>query len=74
MAKLSNAVPGIYVLVAVCYVEKFGYRLLEMGFVPGEKITVIANTGHDGSVIVKIKGSKIALSSRTAGMILLKRS
>jgi Fe2+ transport system protein FeoA len=70
--RLSSAVPGVYVFVAAYCSKKFGYRLLEMGFIPGEELTVIVNTGHNGSVVVKVKGSKIALSNRIADEILLK--
>ncbi|MDR3256069.1 MAG: ferrous iron transport protein A [Endomicrobium sp.] len=73
MAKLSNAVPGVYRFVAAYCDEKLGHRLLEMGFVPGEKLTVIANIGSKGSVMVKVKGSKIALSNKIADKILLKK-
>jgi Fe2+ transport system protein FeoA len=72
VVKLGSAVPGVYVFVASYCSRKFGYRLLEMGFVTGEELTVIVNTGHNGSVVVKVKGSKIALSSRIADKILLK--
>jgi Fe2+ transport system protein FeoA len=73
VVKLGSAVPGVYVFVAAYCSKKFGYRLLEMGFVPGEELTVIVNTGHNGSVVVKVKGSKIALGNRIADKILLKR-
>lgn len=47
-------------------------RLLEMGFVPGEDITVITNTGEKGTVMVKVKGSKVALSNKIAENITVK--
>lgn len=47
-------------------------RLLEMGFVPGEDITVVANTGNKGTIMVKVKGSKVALSNKIAENILVK--
>jgi ferrous iron transport protein A len=73
MAKLSSAVPGSYRFVAAYCDEKLWRRLLEMGFVPGEEITVITNTGDKGSIMIKIKESKIALSNKIADNILLKR-
>ncbi|MCA6079712.1 MAG: ferrous iron transport protein A [Endomicrobium sp.] len=74
MAKLSDAGPGVYrFVIAYCDDNKLGHRLLEMGFVPGEYLTVIENTGLKGSVMVKVKGSKIALSNKIADKILLKR-
>ena len=73
MAKLSSAVPGSYRFVVAYCDEKLRHRLLEMGFVPGEEITVVTNTGDKGSIMIKIKGSKIALSNKIADNILLKR-
>ncbi len=48
------------------------HRLLEMGFVPGEDITVVTNSGSKGTVMVKVKGSKIALSNKIAEKIMVK--
>lgn len=73
MAKLSSAVPGRYKFVGAYCDEKLARRLLEIGFVPDEEITIIANTGNKGSIMIKIKGSKIALSNKIADNILLKR-
>jgi Fe2+ transport system protein FeoA len=73
MAKLSDAVPGVYRFIAAYCGGKLAYRLLEMGFVPGEYLTVIENTGPKGSIMIKIKGSKIALSNKIADKILLRK-
>jgi Fe2+ transport system protein FeoA len=73
MTKLSDAVPGAYKFAAVYCDDKLDHRLLEMGFVPNEEIIVIENRGCKGGVMVKIKGSKIALNHRAADKILLKR-
>jgi Fe2+ transport system protein FeoA len=73
MATLSSAAPGGYKFVAADCDEKLCHRLLEMGFVPGKKLSVISNTGHKGSIMVKVKGSKIVLSNKIAEKILLKR-
>jgi Fe2+ transport system protein FeoA len=43
-----------------------------MGFIPGEEMSVIENNGPRGSVMIRIKGAKIALSSEVADKILLK--
>ncbi|MDR3195689.1 MAG: ferrous iron transport protein A [Endomicrobium sp.] len=73
MAKLSDVVPGSYKFSAIYCEDKLARRLLEMGFVPNEEVIVIENRGRKGSVMVKIKGSKIALNHRVADKILLKR-
>ncbi len=39
-------------------------HLEDMGFIPGEKITVISHIG--GNLIVSVKGSRVALSSELA--------
>jgi Fe2+ transport system protein FeoA len=72
MIKLSSAVPGVYKFVVAHCDRKLGYRLLEMGFVPDEDIIVIENTGDKGSIMLKVKDSKIALSNKIANNILLK--
>ncbi|MDR0800007.1 MAG: ferrous iron transport protein A [Endomicrobium sp.] len=72
MARLSSAGPGVYRFVIAYCDDKLGHRLLEMGFVPGGHLTVIENTGPKGSIMVKVKGSKIALSNKIADKILLK--
>ncbi|GHT55586.1 hypothetical protein AGMMS50233_05760 [Endomicrobiia bacterium] len=73
MTKLSNAVPGSYKFVVACCGEKLRHRLLEMGFLPGEELIVIENTGHGGSIVVKIKDARIALGNKIADNILLLR-
>jgi Fe2+ transport system protein FeoA len=73
MAKLSDAIPGVYRFVAAYCDEKLAHKLLEMGFIPGEYLTVIENTGPKGSILIKIKDSKIALSNKIADKILLKK-
>jgi Fe2+ transport system protein FeoA len=74
MVKLSDAVPGAYRFSAMyCNDDKLARRLSELGFVPNEKIVMIENRGSKGSVMVKIKGSKIVLNHQVADKILLKR-
>jgi Fe2+ transport system protein FeoA len=73
LTKLNFAKPGLYKFIfACCLDESLGRRLLEMGFVPGEQVNVISNTGSKGSVMVEIKGSKLALSNKIADNILIK--
>jgi Fe2+ transport system protein FeoA len=73
MVKLSDVVPGAYKFSATYCDDKLARRLLEMGFVPNEEVIVIEKRGRKGSVMVKVKGSKIALNHRVADKILLKR-
>jgi len=73
VVRLSYAKPGVYKFIAVYCGEKLRHRLLEMGFVPGEWLTVIGSAGAKGSVMVKIKGAKIALGNEVAYKILLER-
>ena len=44
-------------------------HLQDMGFLPGEPITVVSH--FDGNVIISIKGSKVALSEQMASNILV---
>ena len=48
----------------------FVYRMKEMGFIPGVKIELLSS-GHPGPVIVKIKGSKIAIGHGVAHKIMV---
>jgi Fe2+ transport system protein FeoA len=74
VVKLNIAVPGIYKIKGMLYYDKkLEQRLVEMGFISGEKLTVVRNTGDLGNIIVKIKGSKIALSNKISDKILIKR-
>ena len=73
MTKLSCAKKGTcYKFVSTSCDALLEHRLLEMGFVPGEDITVVTNTGAKGTVMVKVKDSKIALSNKIAETILVK--
>jgi len=53
--------------------NRLAHRLLEMGFVPGEDVTVVTNSGKKGSIMVKVKGSKVALSNKIADNILVRK-
>ncbi|MDR1928844.1 MAG: ferrous iron transport protein B [Endomicrobium sp.] len=68
---LNNACPGIYRFVAIHCCGNLKYKLLEMGFIHGEKLRIIKNTGYNGNVIIVIKGTKIALNNKIASKILL---
>ncbi len=73
MTKLSCAKKGVCCkFISTSCDADLGHRLLEMGFVPGEYITVMTNTGSKGTVMVKVKGAKIALSNKIAESILVK--
>jgi Fe2+ transport system protein FeoA len=70
--KLSDAIPGKYEFVSMYCDEVFIHKLLEIGFITNEKIFVVYNTGFNGSVILKIKESKIALNNKIACKIFIK--
>ena len=73
--KLSTAVPGVYRIASSNNNDKgLNKRLLEIGFIPGIRLRVIKNTGEKGSILLKIKGSKIVLSNKIADKILLERN
>ena len=69
MAKLGDLSDGTYKFISAFCDEKLVRRLLEMGFMPGENIEIITNSGSRGSIMVKVKGSKIALSNKIAEKI-----
>ena len=72
MTKLSLTKKGTCCkLVSTSCDASLGRRLLEMGFTPGENILVVTNTGKKGSIMVKVKGSKIALSNKIADNIIV---
>jgi Fe2+ transport system protein FeoA len=73
IAKLSNVVPGVYKFVAAYGDAKLNRRLLEMGFVPNEEVIVIESENKKSGIMVKIRGSKIALNNKAAEKILIKR-
>ncbi|MDR0956399.1 MAG: ferrous iron transport protein A [Endomicrobium sp.] len=74
VVKLNIAVPGTYKVKSIlCYDKKLELRLIEIGFISGERLTVVRNIGPIGNIIVKIKGSKIALSNKISDKILIKR-
>ena len=73
MTKLSCAKKGSsWEVVSTSCEAPLEHRLLEMGFIPGVDITVVTNTGSGGSVMVKVKGSQIALSNKIAENIWVK--
>jgi len=54
--------------------NRLAHRLLEMGFVPGEDISVLTNSGKKGSIMIRVKGSKVALSNKIADNILVEKT
>ena len=73
MTKLSCAKKGSCCkFISTSCEAPLEHRLMEMGFIPGEDITVVTNTGSKRTVMVKVKGSKIALSNKIAENILVK--
>lgn len=44
-------------------------HLEEMGFIPGERITVVSRNA--GNIIVGVKGSRVALSKELASNIIV---
>lgn len=74
MSRLINMKEGSSpVLVAVEGGMEVEKRLADMGFLPGETVQVLHNTGH-GPVTVMIKGSKIALGHGLAQKIRVKEA
>ena len=49
--------------------QELKQHLADMGFVPGETVTVISTVG--GNVIVKIKESRVAISKEMAQKIMI---
>ena len=49
--------------------QELNRHLQDMGFLPGEQITVVSH--FDGNVIVSVKGSRVALSEQMASHILV---
>jgi Fe2+ transport system protein FeoA len=74
MSRLINMKQGSSpVLVAVDGGMEVEKRLADMGFLPGETVHVLHNTGH-GPVTVMIKGSKVALGHGLAQKIRVKEA
>ena len=46
-----------------------GRHLQDMGFLPGEKISVVSH--FDGNIIVNVKGTRVALSEQMAKSIMI---
>ena len=49
--------------------QELNRHLQDMGFLPGEPISVVSH--FDGNVIVSVKGSRVALSEQMASHILV---
>lgn len=74
LSSLSIVPVGEYTFITTLCSPEMEHRLLEMGFVPQTVVKVIAKTGgqENGSVLIEIKGSKLALNFKTANEILVK--
>lgn len=55
---------GVYHVKQLHAVAEMHHHLENLGFVPGEEITVISRIA--GNLIVNVKGSRVALSSELA--------
>ena len=60
---------GVYHVKQLHALGDFHRHLEDMGFVPGEAITVVSRIG--GNLIVNIKGSRVALSAELAKNIVV---
>jgi len=69
---LSSAKRGKYLFNCANCDDSLVHRLLEMGFVPGCDVDVCSNSGAGGSIMVEVKGSKLALSGKIAKNIMVK--
>ena len=70
MQSLTTADPGKTMMIRKISGNPETRKFLEnLGFVPGSEVTVISKIGED--VIVKIKESKIAVSSKMAAKVMI---
>ncbi|MDR2426885.1 MAG: ferrous iron transport protein A [Endomicrobium sp.] len=69
--KLSCIKRGSCKFVSACCDEKLARRLSEMGFTPGSSIKIVSGSSR-GSIMVEVKGSKLALSNKIADNIFIK--
>ena len=76
VCRLSCAKRGVCKFVSASCDEQLAHRLSEMGFTPGGDIKVVEELGSvlRGSVMVEVKGSKLALSDKIASRIFIKES
>jgi len=73
LSRLSCAKKGTCKFISACCEEGLAHRLSEMGFTPGGDIKVVARSGSHGSIMVEVKGSKLALSDRIANEIIIRQ-
>lgn len=78
---LEGARPGrLYTIVALAQsgdlerssISALSSRLEELGFFPGKTLAKLSDLGAGGTVIVRIVGSRVALSHEVARSILVK--
>ncbi|MDR2860495.1 MAG: ferrous iron transport protein A [Elusimicrobiota bacterium] len=74
LISLSIAPEGEYTFITLICEPEIEHRLLEMGFIPGAEIKIVTKTGigENSSVMIEIKGSKLALNNKIANEILVK--
>lgn len=66
---LNNAKKGLYYIITGVDADKvLSSRLEALGIIRGTKIQVL-NRNKAGSVILLVRGSRLALGSRIAGML-----
>lgn len=71
MLPLSMAgVGGKHLISRVAGRDDMRQHLADLGFVPGESVEVISDTG-DGNVIVNIKDTRLGITSQMASKIMV---
>lgn len=69
MMRLSQAKTGSeLVFISAAGGEGIMRKITDLGLIPGEKVSVLHNTGH-GQVTISIKGSKLAVGHGLARKI-----
>lgn len=63
-------VGGRHMISRVTGKEDVKQHLADLGFVPGEQVSVISDTG-DGDVIVNIKETRLGITSQMASRIMV---
>ena len=61
---------GKHMIMRVTGKEDMKQHLADLGFVPGEQVEVISDTG-DGNVIVNIKDTRLGITSQMASKIMV---
>ena len=61
---------GKHLISRVAGKEDMKQHLADLGFVPGEEVQVISDTG-DGNIIVNIKETRLGITSQMASKIMV---